>query len=388
MDESCKKYLVINTHRGLYKYNVLPQGITSSPAIFQKLMDRMLKGIPMTGSFVDDTISTETDDQNHLQNLKMILQHMREWKFLFRKKCIFMQSSTKFLGQILCAESICTDPSKVESIMSVRESKDINEVKSFLGLINFYSKFIKNLSHLCEPLKLTCNGVKWNWNDQCKRSFNRIKKAVSSTPVLAHYQQSIPVGIACDASSVGIRVILFHRYQDGSERLIVFASKTLSSAERNYSQVEKEASSIVFGVKYFQYLYGHRFILVTNHNPLLAIFGPNRELPSLAASRLHRWAIFLSNFLYEIEYRNTHCHGNGDALSRLSLINNQSVDIMTEEEVKAITKEHLITSNLIKQKTSRDSTLSSVTQFIKKGWPNKQSQLTDKLKPYFVIETS
>jgi hypothetical protein len=143
--------------------------------------------------------------------------------------------------------------------------------------------------------------------------------------------------------------------------------------------------SIVFGVKRFiQYLYGRRFILVTDHNPLLTIFGPNRELPSLAASRLHRWAMFLSSFLYDIEYRNTHRHGNADALSRLPLEDNQPVDIVVDNEVKAIMEEHPIISNWVRQKTSRDPELSSIIQFIRKSWPNKQSQLPDNLKPYFI----
>ncbi|XP_018398448.1 PREDICTED: uncharacterized protein K02A2.6-like [Cyphomyrmex costatus] len=356
VEESCKKYLVINIHRGLYRYNVLPQGISSSPVIFQELMDRMLKGIPMTGSFVDDTISTGKNNEAHLQNLKMILQ-----------------------------QGICTDPEKVESIMSMKGPRDVKEAKSFLGLVNFYSKFINNLSHLCEPLnKLTRIGVVWNWNNQCKESFKKIKKSVSSAPVLAHYQQNVPIGIACDASSVGIGVVLFHHHEDGSEQPIYFASKTLSSAERNYLQVEKEALSVIFGVKRFiQYLYGHRFILITDHNPLLAIFSPNRDLPSLAATRLHRWAMYLSSFLYDIEYRNTHHHSNADALSRLPLNINQPVDIIVEEEVKTIVKEHPISSSLIKLKTSRDPTLSSVIRFIRGGWLIKQSQLPDKLKPYF-----
>ncbi|XP_018403549.1 PREDICTED: uncharacterized protein K02A2.6-like [Cyphomyrmex costatus] len=385
VEESCKKYLVINTHRGLYRYNVLPQGIASSPAIFQELMDQMLKGIPMAGSFVDDTISTGKNDEAHLQNLRMILQRMREWNFrLSSEKCIFMQQSVKFLGQILCAEGICTDPEKVESIMSMREPRDVKEVKSFLRLVNFYSKSINNLPHLRQPLKkLTRDGVVWNWNNQCKESFNRLKESVSSAPVLVHYQQNVPIGISCDASSVGIGVVLFHRYEDSSEQPISFASKTLLPAERDYSQVEKKALSIVFGVKHFiQYLYGHRFILITDHNPLVTIFSPNRELPSLAETRLHRWAMFLSGFLYDIKYRKT-CHlNNARTLSYLPLDINQPVDIV-EEEIEAIIKEHPIFSSSIKLKTILDPTLLSVIGLIRKGWPHKPSRLPDELKPYF-----
>nr|KAG5686850.1 hypothetical protein BaRGS_029895 [Batillaria attramentaria] len=157
--------------------------------------------------------------------------------------------------------------------------------------VQFYGKFIPNLATMAEPLyRLTKKANPW-------------KK---------------PVGLACDASNVGIGAVLFHRYPDGSERPIANVSKTLTAAERNYSQIHKEALAIIYGLrKFYQYLYGRQFILVTDHKPLTALFGPKKGTPLLAANRLARWALWLNQFDYTIEYRKTADHGNADALSRL-----------------------------------------------------------------------
>ena len=136
--------------------------------------------------------------------------------------------------------------------------------------------------------------------------------------VLAHFNPSLPIGIACDASTVGLGVVLFHRYADGSERPIANASKILNEAQRNYSLIQKEALLIVYALnKFHQFLYGRTFILVTDHKPLLSLFGPTKATPSLAANRLARWALMLSQYQYTVEYRQTKDHGNADALSRL-----------------------------------------------------------------------
>ena len=281
IEKASQKFLVINTHRGLYRYNVLPQGIASSPAIFLELMDHMLAGIPMSGSFVDDVICSGKDNTQHLQTLRTIFQRMRKCNYrLSRDKCVFMQSLVKFLGHIVSHDGIRTDPAKVDAIMSMRRPKNVAEVKSFLGLVNFYAKFIPNLSHVCEPMNnLTRKDIPWLWSHKCQSAFDHIKVCIVSTPTLAHFQQSQVIGISCDASSVGLGVVLFHKYEDGSEQPIAYACKTLSATEKNYSQIEKEGLAIIFGVKSFQqFLFGRRFILVTDHNPLLAIFGPNREV--------------------------------------------------------------------------------------------------------------
>ena len=119
---------------------------------------------------------------------------------------------------------------------------------------------------------------------------------------------------------MGIGAVLYHRYDNGTERPITYTSKALSKAEQNYSQIEREALSLVYGVKKFhQFLIGYKFTLLTDHKPLLTIFGPKNGIPEMAAIRLQRWAIILSAYTYEIQYKATKEHGNADTLSRSPL---------------------------------------------------------------------
>jgi len=129
--------------------------------------------------------------------------------------------------------------------------------------------------------------ITWNWTDQCQQNFAKIKEALISADVLAHFDPSLPLGIACDASSIGIGAVLFHSYPDGSECPIAYASKSLASAEQHYSPIEQEAVSIILGIrKFHQFLYGRTFTLLTDHKPLLTIFGHKKRIPTMVASRL------------------------------------------------------------------------------------------------------
>ena len=132
------------------------------------------------------------------------------------------------------------------------------------------------------------------------------------------FDPSCPVGISGDASDAGVGAVLFHRYKDNTERPIANASKTLTATQKRYPQIQKEALFIIFALKKFhQFLYGRKFILVTDHKPLISILGPNTATPVLAANRLAKWSLMLSQYNYTIEYRPTKQHGNADALSRL-----------------------------------------------------------------------
>ena len=154
-----------------------------------------------------------------------------------------------------------------------------------------------------------------------------MKQQLSAEPVLAHYNSTLPLKLACDASPYWVGAVISHIMPSGEEKPIVYGSRTLSKAERNYAQVEKEALVIIFGIKKFhQYVYSRKFLLVTDHKPLTTILSPKA---ALAAARLQRWAIMLSPYNYEIEFRPTKQHANADTLSRLPIEDTQTTDTDT-----------------------------------------------------------
>ena len=166
---------------------------------------------------------------------------------------------------------------------------------------------------------------------------------------------------------------------DGCERPIVFASRTISVSERKYAQLEKEALSLVYGVKKFhRYLYGRKFTLLTDHQPLTTIFNPKKGIPSLAAARLQRWALLLSAYNYDIIYKSTKEHSNADGLSRLPLPTNSSppvddgVTIFNISQIQALPLDF----KDIQTATRRDSTQSRVLEYVKSGWTKELVRLS------------
>ena len=209
----------------------------------------------------------------------------------------------------------------MEAIVNAPIPENPQQLRSFLGVVNYYAKFISNLASLVNPLnRLLHKDAIWQWDATCQMAFQNAKEALTSSPVLMHYDPALPVSLATDASAYGVGAVISHTLPDGTERPIAFASRTLTSSESHYAQIEKEALSVVFGVKRFHtYLYGRQFTLLTDHKPLCTIFGPKKGVPPLAAARLQRWAVLLSAYRYDICYKSTQEHANADCLSRLPL---------------------------------------------------------------------
>ncbi|XP_012941600.2 uncharacterized protein LOC106012630 [Aplysia californica] len=195
------------------------------------------------------------------------------------EKCSFAQPFVEYLGHYLSKNGIAKGP-KTDAIMKMPEPSNVSSLRSFLGQVQFYSKFLPKLSTILEPLyRLTKKDTPWQWGAPEQTAFQHIKDCLSADTALAHFNPALEVGISCDASDVGIGCVLFHRYSDGSERPIANVSKTLTQTQRRYSQIQKEALAIIFGLnKFHQFLYGRRFILVTDHKPLIALFGPTKPM--------------------------------------------------------------------------------------------------------------
>lgn len=194
--------------------------------------------------------------------------------------------------------------------------------------------------------------------------------------MLAHFDPSLEIVLACDASDYGLGVVLSHQLSDGSEKPVAFVSRTLSESEKKYSQIEKEALACVVGVTRFRsFLYGHRFILQTDHKPLLSLFNENKSVPQQAANRIQRWALVLSSYEYQIEWRDTTSHANADALSRLPLPVVPATSTTPPETVLLIENLQVapVTATEITDWTQRNPLFSRLYRYIRHGW-RKQAE--------------
>ena len=388
IDEASKPFLVITTHKGLYRYNRLPFGVSAAPAIFQSVMDQIIQGLPATRAYLDDVSVTGVNATSHLANLRALFDRFRKYGVhLKRSKCEFMTDLMVYLGHQVSSNGTQPVESKCEAIARMPAPTNLKELESFLGMVQFYGSYIQNLSTITGPLnELRKKGVFWKWTPKCENAFNSLKSALQSRQVLAYFDETLRVGLATDASEYGIGAVLFHMYPDGTERPIQYASKTLTPAERNYAQIEKEALSIIFGVRKFQkFLYGRHFLLRTDHKPLIKIFGPHSETSSTALGRLQRWALYLGSFEYDIEHKPGTENATADGLSRLPLPDSTptldaSVLKLHDEVLRSIP----VQSVEISRTTAHDTTLSQVLRYIQDGWPDiSDPSVREIIKPYF-----
>ena len=393
-----QRRLALSTHQGVLLQQRLPFGIKSAPGYFQEIMENLTSDLPGVAVFQDDILVSGKDANNHLSNVEGVLTRLSEKGLRGRRhKCQFAQPSLEYLGHTMSAEGV-SKGSKVEAVLKMPPPTDVSSLKSFLGSVQFYGKFIPNLSTMAEPLyRLTKKSTPWKWGDEEQSAFEELKKVLSSDQILVHFDPEKQLGLSCDASNVGIGAVLFHRYPDGSERPIANVSKTLTSAERNYSQIHKEALAIIFGLrKFYQYLYGRQFVLVTDHKPLTALFGPKKGTPLLAANRLARWALWLNQFDYKIEYRKTAEHGNADALSRLP--SGDDIDFDREESgedldmvctIRVLSLQMKPTdANILRQESSKDPVVSTVMRYVQEGWPSKHSDINEDVKKFLKLSDS
>ena len=387
LDDESKQYTVINTHRGLFRYNRLPFGISSAPGIFQRTMECLLRGIPKVMVYLDDILVTGTSEEDHLHNLQLVLDRLEEAGLHLKKgKCEFLVPSIIYLGHTIDSEGLHPLPAKIEAISNASTPKNVTELKAFLGLLNYYGKFIPNSSSTLHPLyELLTHETEWSWTPERIEAFTVAKSLLTSNSVLIHFDPREEILLACDASNYGIGAVLSHRLRDGSERPIGFASRTLSSAEQKYSQIEKESLACVFGVKRFHsFLYGHKFHLITDHKPLLSLIHEHRAIPTTTSNRIQRWALTLAMYEYSISFKPSSSHSNADALSRLPLPHVQDETPTPPETVFLLDQiaESPISVNQIRSWTRRDPVLSKVHKYILSGWPNHLDSSEASLKVF------
>ncbi|XP_037942899.1 uncharacterized protein K02A2.6-like [Teleopsis dalmanni] len=356
-------------------------------------MEEVTAGIPNCAVYLDDIIVTGRNNKEHLNNVLKIFQRLEEYGLTCKsEKCSFAQEQVDYVGHVINVNGLMPTGKRVEAIKLMPRPRNIQEVEAFIGKVNYYNKFIKQFSILAAPLnELRKKNAVFKWTAYHEGAFQALKNAMIKATELVHYDDKKPIVLAVDASKYGIGAVISHRYADGSEKPIAYASKKLNSSQERYSQIEKEALAIIYGVtKFHQYLYGRRFELITDHQALTTLFNPNRKLPVMALHRLQRWAIVLQAYEYIIRFKSSSQNANADALSRLPCGDDIQFDrkeVVMLDDVDTVYQNAVdylpVNATLVKDMTANDNTLQRVSRYVQDGWPEQLPKSEGSIKPYF-----
>ncbi|KMQ85099.1 reverse ribonuclease integrase, partial [Lasius niger] len=258
--------------RGLFQFTVMPFGLHSAPATFQRLLDTILGPAlePHVFVYLDDIIILSRTFDEHLELLAEVFRRLRDARLRFNpEKCRFCIGQLKYLGHVIDRDGIRTDPEKVSAVNNWPEPTTVKQVRQFLGMASWYRRFIASFSLIAAPLiRLTKKNARWSWGPAEGDAFRALKRTLVSAPVLACPDFSRPFVLQTDASTDGLGAVLTQNYEEG-ERVIAYASRTLNGAERNYSATELECLAVVWGIRRMKgYLEGYRFTVITDHQSL------------------------------------------------------------------------------------------------------------------------
>ena len=385
LDDESQLLAAVNTPKGLFAVTRLPYGTSASSQIFQRELDRLLGHVTHAATYIDDIIIGGEDEIELLQALDTVLTILEEAGLRLKlSKCEFMKQSITYLGHTIDKDGLHPTADKLAAIRDAPKPINVGELRSFIGLITFYGKFIPRQATIMAPLyALLQSNVKWVWADEQERAFEDAKRALLESSMLVHFDNKLPVVLSCDASPTGVSCVLAHVIKN-EERPVLFISRTLSTAERNYSQLEREAIAIIFGVvRLRQYLLGRHFVIYTDHKPLLTLFSPDKTLPPVAAARVLRWSLILAGYQYKMVFRKGTEHGNVDALSRLPLPSSSADDQERPSDIILLIddmSEPPCSADDLCEATRRDPVLAKVILGLQSGsWP---SPLPVELAPF------
>lgn len=273
----------------------MPYGLSTAPATFSRAISIALSGLTYETClcYFDDVLIFSKDIDQHCQRLHAVLQRFREQNLRVQaSKCSFGVDSVLYLGHTVSKEGIHTDPSKIRAVHVIPAPSSLEALRSFLGLPGYYRRFIPQFSTIAAPLTdLSKKYVRFVWTDVHEGAFQKLKLCLCSAPILAYPRFDKPFILQTDASDVGLGAVLAQLDETGHERVLAYASRTLSGREGNYTTMEKEALAVVFATEHFRvYLLGRKFCLVTDNSALkwLHSVQPN--------GRIARWIMDLQQF--------------------------------------------------------------------------------------------
>uniref|UniRef100_A0A7N8WJS6 Gypsy retrotransposon integrase-like protein 1 n=1 Tax=Mastacembelus armatus TaxID=205130 RepID=A0A7N8WJS6_9TELE len=300
---------------GLWQFRVMPFGLCNAPATFERLMERVLNGIPRDRCvvYLDDLLVHASDFGGALKNLREVFSAIRQAGLrLNPAKCNLMARDTMFLGHVVSGQGVATDPGKVAAVKDWPTPTTISELRSFLGLASYYRRFVRNFASIASPLhRLTEKGRAFGWTQACDAAFQQLKMALVDAPVLAYPYPQQPFILDTDASNVGVGAVL-SQMEGGAERVVAYYSCSLNRAERNYCVTRRELLAVILAVRHFRpYLLGSQFLLRTDHASLTWLLTFRQPEGQVA-----RWLEVLQEYRFEVQHRPGHRHANADALSR------------------------------------------------------------------------
>lgn len=327
LDKKSRPCTAFTTDKGQYQMKRLPMGLKISPNAFSRAMTIAMSGLNYDSCFIylDDLIVFGNNLTSHNKNLTKVLQRLRDVNLkLNPHKCEFLKKEIFYLGHVISAEGISPDPSKIIALQNYPVPKDANETKRFVAFANYYRRHIKNFAQIAVALNsLLKKNAQFLWSEECQLAFDMLKNALSTPPIL-QYPDFSPKNcftLKTDASGYAIGAVL----SNGNDKPVAYASRSLNQAEKNYCTIEKELLAIVWAVKHFRpYLFGRKFLIYTDHRPLVYLYGMSNP-----SSRLTKFRCQLEEYDFTVEYITGKRNTTADALSRI---------ILTSDELKTISQ--------------------------------------------------
>lgn len=383
LDEESSKLCTFGTPLGRFRFLRLPFGISAAPEIFHAEMVRLFGDIEGLIIYMDDFLIYSSNASEHRKILETVLERAKNVGLRFNKnKSKFFQEEIKFVGHVFNSNGVKPDPDQVEAILKYPQPKDVKELQSFLGMINYLNPFIKNLSERNKNLRnLLKADVKWEWSEVENNEFIELKSYLCKTPVLTYYDCKKPLTLSVDASKYAVGAVIMHEKQP-----IAFASASLTSCQSNYAQIEKELFAILFGcTKFHQYVYGRKVKVETDHKPLVNLFTkPLHNIPA----RLQRFMLRLIGYNLVVTYKPGKDLYIADALSRAPLTDSVLNDFDNELDLHCNLIRSQITlpkseMDLIRSESIEDEVFQTIFRYIKEGWPKNKKLVEKNVQPYY-----
>lgn len=321
-----------STNTGHYEFKRMPFGLTGAPATFQRLMNYVLTGLQGLSCYVylDDIVIYGKDINDHNRKLKLVFDRLRKHNLkLQTEKCNFLCKQVTFLGHVCTQDGVRPNPELVRVVKDFPQPTKVKELQSFLGLANYYRKFIQNFSKIAEPLnKLLRNNEKFVWSKKCQDTFEKLKHCLINKPILQYPDFTKPFVITSDASNEALGAIL-SQGEGKNDLPIAYASRCLNPTERSYNTTEKELLAIVWACQTFKcYIFGRPFTVYTDHEALhgqLNLIDPTRR-----AIRLY---FKLADYDITIKHKAGKQIAHADALSRIPYeIENEKIMVTTRSQ--------------------------------------------------------